>query len=94
MKNEELYKKYPHIIKGSIETVQRGKMVVGGKSNKVKSHGKICVISCENADKNIHHCVRTRIVNIQDVGQVKFCISCTRYNRNARRRARRKASKK
>jgi len=95
MKNEELYQKYPHIIVGSVESVDRGQTVIGGKKNKWKSHGKICVINCENAtNSNIHYCLKTRIINVQDAEQVKFCTTCTRYNRNSRRRTRRRETKK
>ena len=89
MRDEELYDKYPQIIAGSIEFVKRGQTVVGGKKNKWKSHGKICVINCKNSEQKVSHCLKTRILNIQDAGQVKYCTACTRYNRNARRRARR-----
>lgn len=91
--NKELYSKYPHIIVGSIESIERGQIITGGRKNKIKSHGKICVINCENAEKSVPYCLKTRIINVQDAGQVKFCTSCTRYNRNARRRTRRREKK-
>lgn len=91
MKNEDLYKKYPHIIPGSIEEVDRGSMVMGGKDSRIKSHGKIAIIKC--ADSNIPGCLKTRIINVQDAEQTKYCSACTRRRRNERRRARRRQLK-
>ena len=93
MNNEDLYKRYPHIIRGSIEDIDRGQIVVGGRRHKIKSHGKIAVIKCANADAGVAHCMKTRIINVQDASQTKFCQVCTRYNRNERRRHRRNSTK-
>lgn len=82
-----LYKKYPHIIKGSIEEVPKGKEIVCGKNDKIVSHGKICVIKCSEFKES--SCLKTRIINIQDAKQVNMCKACTRRLRNSRRRKRR-----
>ncbi len=83
-----LYEKYSHIIKGSIENVPRGKDIRIGKNEKIKSHGKICIIRCEEVDFS-PHCQKTRLINIQDAGQVKKCKACVRKARNMRRRIKR-----
>jgi len=88
MTNDQLYEKYPHIVAGSIEDVQRGQVVVGGKDNKITSHGKIAIIKC--SDQDMPGCLKTRIINVQDAGQTKHCVACTRRRRNERRRARRR----
>lgn len=93
MKDKELYKKYPHIVDGSIEITDKGKIITCGKNSTVKSHGKICIITCKNSDKGIQHCLKTRIINIQDARQVTLCVACTRHERNTRRRQKRNASK-
>lgn len=88
MTNDQLYEKYPHIVQGSIEDVPRGQVVVGGKDNKITSHGKIAIIKC--ADSNAQGCLKTRIINVQDAGQTQHCTACTRRRRNERRRNRRR----
>ena len=88
MKDEEYYKKYPHIVPGSIEEVPSGTEISIGRHARITSHGKICVIRCIDYDKN-KDCLKTRIINIQDAGQVKRCSSCTRHDRNIRRRRKR-----
>jgi hypothetical protein len=89
MKNEKIYAKYPHIIKGSIESVQKGTIIKCGKNHELTSHGKICVIKC--ADIEITQgCKKTRIINIQDAKQVTRCKFCTRNRRNIRRRREKK----
>jgi hypothetical protein len=87
MNNNELYKKYPHIMDGSIEEVPRGQVVLCGKNTKIISHGKIAIIKC--LDKESPGCLKTRIINIQDAEQSKYCVVCTRRRRNTRRRLRR-----
>lgn len=91
MKNEELYEKYPHIVPGSIEEVDRGSVIVGGKDNKITSHGKIAIIRCVDSDEP--GCLKTRIINVQDAGQTRYCAACTRRRRNERRRSRRRQLK-
>lgn len=91
MKNKDIYRKYPHIIHGSIEEVGRGIIIRGGKNNKITSHGKIAIIKC--ADINMPGCLETRIINIQDAEQTKYCSACTRRRKNERRRARRRQLK-
>lgn len=90
MGDADLYKKYPHIIAGSIEKADVGHIIKGGKGNAFKSHGKICVIKC---DAKLPGCVRTRIINIQDARQVKYCVECTKNKRNIRRNLRRRQKK-
>jgi hypothetical protein len=85
---KDMYEKYPHIIPGSIEEVQRGKVVKCGKDEEIVSHGKICVIKCET-DGVISGCKKTRVINLQDAKQVRQCAVCTKYLRNARRKSRR-----
>ncbi|KKM81524.1 hypothetical protein LCGC14_1328900 [marine sediment metagenome] len=85
MKDEKIYKKYSHIIKGSIELVTRGTIIKCGKNYELTSHGKICVINCINEEKS-HQCMKTRIINIQDAGQVTLCRNCIRLKRNIQRR--------
>jgi hypothetical protein len=84
-----LYEKYPHIIPKSIEEVLEGTTIVCGGKDKLISKGKICVIRCKNADTE-SKCLKTRVINIQDVNQVYMCKICVRLERNARRRIRRK----
>lgn len=88
MTNNQLYEKYPHIVAGSIEDVPRGQTVMGGKNNKIISHGKIAIIKC--LDYNVPGCLKTRIINVQDANQTKYCVACTRQRRNTRRRTRRR----
>lgn len=92
MTNEELYKEYPHIIPGSIEEIPRGQIIVCGKNDKIKSHGRICVINCSGFELN-PKCLKTRIINTQDLHQVTKCKECVRIERNTRRRLRRMAAK-
>jgi len=86
------YKKYPHIIPGSIEKVPVGKKILCGKLGKkddiLISRGMICVIRCAT-DGAISVCRKTRIVNLQDVRQVKQCKACVRYLHNMKKRWRR-----
>lgn len=84
MKNDDFYIKYPHIIKGSIEEIQRGTIITCSKNHKVISHGKICVIRCADVEIS-NDCLKTRIINIQDAKQVTRCIKCARMSRNTRR---------
>lgn len=89
--NDKIYKNYPHIVYDSIEEVPRGKVIIGGRNNKITSHGKIAVIRC--LDVSSPGCLKTRIINIQDANQTKYCTACTRRRRNARRRIRRRELK-
>jgi len=90
--SKSLYDKYPHIIPGSIERVAPGTRILCGKFCKkddvLISRGVICVIRCAT-DGAIVICRKTRIVNVQDVGQVKQCKACSRYLHNMKRRWRR-----
>lgn len=88
MTNDQLYEKYPHIVAGSIEDVPRGQTVVGGRNNKIVSHGKIAIVKC--AEPDAPGCLKTRIINVQDASQTRHCVACTRRRRNERRRARRR----
>ena len=85
MKDEDLYKKYPHIVKGSIESISKGTIIKCGKNHELTSHGKICVIRCANEGKS-HQCLKTRIINVQDARQVTLCRNCIRLKRNIQRR--------
>jgi len=90
MTDEELYQKYPHIIEGSIEHVQHGQVVVGGKDNKIISHGRIAVIRCVDSELKVFPpCMKTRIINVQDAAQTKYCLACVKRHRNERRRLKR-----
>lgn len=60
--NEDaFYKKYPHVVNGSVKEVDAGEKVGG-----VQSHGRRCQVKCDE-------CSKTREVNVQDVWQVKKC---------------------
>lgn len=85
MDKDLLYRKYSHIIPGSIEEIARGQTIICGKSDKITSHGTICVIKCSDSEFS-SICLKTRIINIQDIGQVKRCKPCTKAARNLRRR--------
>ena len=84
MTNKELYKKYPHIVDGSIEEIPRGKLIYCGQSS-IVSHGRIAIIKCANSDLETV-CLKTRVINIQDAKQTKYCRLCTKRRRNERRR--------
>jgi hypothetical protein len=88
MSYEEFYRKYPHIIPGSIQATPMGKVIVCGKDDKITSHGLICIIKC-STDGAIATCRKTRMINIQDAKQVKQCKSCIKYMHNLRRRQKR-----
>jgi hypothetical protein len=91
MTDEELYKKYPHIIEGSIEHVQHGQTIHGGKDNKIIAHGRIAVIRCADSELKVHpSCMKTRIINVQDAAQTKYCTACIKRRRNERRRIKRR----
>lgn len=91
--NDDIYKKYPKIINGSIEKILHGTVVSCGKKDKIISHGVICVIKCPNSDTS-NYCTKTRIINLQDIEQVSYCKSCIRQIRNARKRDNRKFKSK
>ena len=83
----DIYKKYPHIIPGSIEDFPKGKTVKCGKDEQFTSHGRICVINCIT-DGAIAGCKKTRIINLQDAKITKHCSYCKRYLQNLRNRIR------
>ena len=83
----DIYTKYPHIIPGSIEKIERGKIIKCGKDEEVVSHGRICIIKC-GTDGVVPGCKKTRIINLQDAKQVKQCSVCTKYMKNIRRKIR------
>ena len=68
----DIYKKYPHIIPGSIEEVPRGKVIKSSKDEELVSHGRICIIKCAT-DGVVSGCKKTRMINLQDAKQVKQC---------------------
>lgn len=83
--NNDLYKKYPNVLPGSIEEVPYGKKVMCGKDHTIASQGRICVIKCLEADFSIG-CMKTRIININDLAVTKRCVVCVRLAANMRRR--------
>ena len=86
MSETDLYTKYPNIIPGSVANVPRGDTIICGHGDKIVSHGTVCVIKCMNAEFS-PVCLKTRMINIQDLGQVTKCKPCTKADRNMRRRA-------
>jgi hypothetical protein len=88
MSYEELYKKYPHIVLGSIQQTPKGKVILCSKDDKIVSHGLVCIIKCAT-DGAVAACRKTRMINIQDAKQVKQCKTCIKYNHNLRRRLKR-----
>lgn len=89
MNNEDLYKKYEHIMKDSIEDIPKGTVIFCSKNESITSHGKICIIVCSEAEKT-KECLKTRIINVQDARQVSMCRLCHKKMKNAKRRAKRK----
>lgn len=89
--NKELYEKYQQIVPGSIEEIPKGQLIYCSKDQKIESHGKIAIIKC--LDHEIPGCLKTRIINIQDARQTRYCIVCTKRRRNTRRRTRRNLKK-
>lgn len=59
--SDNFYKKYPHVVPGSVVEVSAGEKVGG-----VHSHGRRCQVTCSE-------CSSTREVNVQDAWQVKRC---------------------
>ena len=92
MTHEEIYKKYPHIVPGSIESIARGKKIMCGKNDPIISHGIVCIIKCAT-DGVIPGCRKTRMINIQDASQVKQCRACIRYLHNMKLRTKRQKMK-
>ena len=62
-KDEDLYTKYEHVVRGSARVVPVGEIVDG-----LRSKGRMCLIQCTEAD-----CSAQRLVNVQDAFQVKKC---------------------
>lgn len=80
---EAFYSKYSHVIKGSIQEVERGTVPT---QTGVHSHGRICIISCED-------CGAERVINVQDAFQTRYCIEHQKERARARARKKRMAKK-
>lgn len=81
----EFYKKYPHVVTGSVrEPTSEDKKVLGAKC-----HGKVCTIKCVDTGE-------LRTINTQDAFQVKRTAEAQEKflrRRRAERRAEKKAKK-
>ena len=73
----EFYKKYPHVVKGSVRDPNAADTKVVSES-----HGKVCTIKCVE-------CKTERTINCQDAFQVKHCLECKDKLVKARRAQRR-----
>jgi len=81
--NEEaFYRKYPHVVVGSVKEVAAGTKVDGI----VAAHGRICQIKCIETGK-------LRTINVQDAFQVKYCVEVQVQKARERVSARRKEKK-
>ncbi len=81
----DMYKKYPSILPGSIEKVPKGQTVSCGKNHQIKSKGVICIIKCIEAEFN-PRCLKTRVINVQDVKQVTRCTACIKNKKRMSRK--------
>lgn len=84
---DTFYKKYKHVVPGSVKEVKPGTVVDGVKA----VHGRVCKIKCQESGK-------LRTINVQDAFQVKFSVEVQKKKMleraAARRNRKRKASKK
>lgn len=85
-KLREFYKKYPHVVAGSVRDPDASdKKALGSKC-----HGKVCTIKCVDTGE-------LRVINTQDAFQVKRCeaaqLEFLRKRRAERRQAKSKAKK-
>lgn len=85
-KLREFYKKYPHVVPGSV----RDPNAADKKALGSKCHGKVCTIKCVDTGAE-------RVINTQDAFQVKRCETAQqeflRQRRAERRLAKSKAKK-
>jgi hypothetical protein len=80
---DAFYVKYSHVVKGSIQEIERGIVPL---ATGVQSHGRICIIACEI-------CGEHRTINIQDAFQTRFCITHQKERAKEKAREKRKAKK-
>lgn len=80
---DAFYKKYPHVVKGSVKEVKPGTEVGGITA----VHGRICKIKCQESGK-------LRTINVQDAFQVKFSAEVQKKKARQRAAARRKKKAK
>jgi hypothetical protein len=81
----EFYKKYSHVVDGSVRDVAKGEEVDRGELlPPLVSKGKLCTVECTG-------CQVTFEVNLQDAFQSKRCPKCKRAAAKERRSNRRKA---
>lgn len=77
--DEAFYKKYPHVVHGSIKEVKQGTKVDGI----VAVHGRICQIKCLESGT-------LRTINVQDAFQVKYSVEVQKQKAKERATNRRK----
>lgn len=77
---EAFYKKYGHVIRGSIREVEPGTTINGV----VAVHGRICDIKCQETGES-------RTINVQDAWQVKYTKEVQKQKARDKIRDRRKA---
>ena len=71
-RDAELEAKYPHLVAGSIRAVPRGEKV-----GDTVSKGRVATVTCVE-------CGAKRDVNLQDVFQVRRCVSCAKAHTERR----------
>jgi hypothetical protein len=84
-RDADLEAKYPHMVSGSIRFVPRGEKV-----GDTVSKGRVATVKCTD-------CGAHRDVNLQDVFQVRRCVSCAKAHTQRRldeKRAARAAARK
>lgn len=77
---EAFYKKYGHVVRGSIREVEPGTTINGV----VAVHGRICDIKCQETGES-------RTINVQDAWQVKYTKEVQKQKARDKIRDRRKA---
>ncbi len=81
----DFYKKYSHVVKGSVREPTKEDLKV-----LTKCHGRVCTIKCTD-------CGTERVINVQDAFQVTRCPACkvkaAKEARKARRAKKTKARK-
>ena len=81
-KDTKFYRKYKHVVAGSLQTVKPGSKVSGFKA----THGRVCTIKCVE-------CGKERVVNAQDAFQVDRCVEHQAERAKAKAAKRRKNKK-
>lgn len=73
IEERRLKAKYPHIVKGTLLNVTKGKRTKGLSVKEVEKfeHKRSCLIACQR-------CTTRRRVATSDLAQVTLCTSCTR----------------